>query len=42
LVTPPKERQSQLGGFKTEDEARTWIAQKSSEWLKDYEKGKYA
>jgi hypothetical protein len=42
LVTPPKEKQSQLGGFKTEDEAKAWIAQKSSKWLKEYENGKYA
>ena len=42
LVTPPKEKQSQLGGFKTEDEAKTWIALKSAEWLKEYEGGKYA
>jgi hypothetical protein len=39
--TPPK-RQLQLGGFKTEDEARIWIVEKSFAWLKEYENGKYA
>jgi hypothetical protein len=27
----------QLGGFKTEDEARKWIEAKSAVWLKDHE-----
>jgi hypothetical protein len=26
----------QLGGFKTEDEAKEWIAQKSHAWLEDH------
>ncbi len=42
LVTAPADKQSQLGGFKTEDEAKTWIVHKSSAWLKEYENGKYA
>ena len=42
LVTLPQEKQSKLGGFKSEDEAKTWIALKSAEWLKAYEGGKYA
>jgi hypothetical protein len=41
-VTPPMGTQSQLGGFKTEDEANIWITDKSAAWLKEYENGKYA
>ena len=38
LPNPP----AQLGGFKTEDEAREWIKRKSIAWLKEFEGGKYA
>jgi hypothetical protein len=31
-----------LGGFKTESEARIWIARKSAAWLREYEGGRYA
>jgi hypothetical protein len=36
LVTHPKGPQSHLGGFKTEIEAKGWIATQSAEWLKDF------
>jgi|HubBroStandDraft_6_1064221.scaffolds.fasta_scaffold999186_1 hypothetical protein len=42
LATPPKGTPVQLGGFKTEDEAREWIKRKSIPWLKEFEGGKYA
>lgn len=32
----------QVGGFKTEEEAKEWIQQKSLHWLKEYDGGKYA
>jgi hypothetical protein len=41
LATPPKGTAAQLGGFKTEDEAREWIKRKSIAWLKEFEGGKY-
>jgi hypothetical protein len=31
-----------LGGFKTEEDARKWIARESASWLKGYEGGRYA
>jgi hypothetical protein len=31
----------QLGGFKTEEEAKDWIARKSDAWLKAYADGRY-
>jgi hypothetical protein len=42
LVTLPSGVRHHLGGFKTEEEARVWIAVKSAAWLKEYENGKYA
>jgi hypothetical protein len=42
LAAPPKGTPAQLGGFKTEDEAREWIKRKSIAWLKEFEGGKYA
>jgi hypothetical protein len=42
LATPPKGTPTQLGGFKTEDEAREWIKRKSIPRLKEFEGGKYA
>jgi hypothetical protein len=42
LVTLPKGRQPQLGGFQTEAEAVAWIKRESATWLKEYEGGKYA
>jgi hypothetical protein len=41
-VTLPYGINPKLGGFKTEEEAREWIARKSAEWLKGYEGGRYA
>jgi hypothetical protein len=41
-ITLPDGVGPQLGGFKTEDEAREWIARESAAWLKEYEGGKYA
>jgi hypothetical protein len=41
-VTLPSGINPKLGGFKTEEEAREWIARKSAEWLKQYEGGRYA
>ena len=41
-ATAPKRIPLQLGGFKTEEEAREWIKRKSLEWLKEFEGGKYA
>ena len=38
-VTPPVGKELQLGGFKTEDEARVWIAQKATAWLREHENG---
>jgi hypothetical protein len=32
----------QLGGFKTEDEAKEWVRQKALHWLKGFDGGKYA
>jgi hypothetical protein len=32
----------QLGGFKTEEEARDWINRKSAAWLKQYEGDQHA
>jgi hypothetical protein len=32
----------QLGGFKTEEEAKKWIATKSAAWLKEHAEGRYA
>jgi hypothetical protein len=31
-----------LGGFKTEEDAREWIARESALWLKEYEGGRHA
>ena len=42
LVTFPSGVSHRLGGFKTEEEARIWIACKSAAWLKEYDAGKYA
>jgi hypothetical protein len=42
LVTFPSGVSHRLGGFKTEEEARVWIACKSAAWLKEYDAGKYA
>jgi hypothetical protein len=41
-VKLPRGEGPQLGGFKTEDEARDWINRKSAAWLKEYEDGRYA
>jgi len=40
LATLLRGRPIQLGGFKTEDEARKWIEAKSAVWLKDHESGR--
>jgi hypothetical protein len=32
----------QLGGFKSEEEAKDWVTHKSDAWLKTYANGKYA
>jgi hypothetical protein len=36
LVAHPKGPQSHLGGFKTEIEAKGWIATRSADWLKEF------
>jgi hypothetical protein len=41
-VTIPFGPSPDLGGFKTEEEAREWIVHKSRAWLKEYEGGRYA
>jgi hypothetical protein len=42
LVILPKVPPLQLGGFKTEEEAKDWVLRKSKGWLKEYEGGRYA
>jgi hypothetical protein len=42
LVTIPNAVGPKLGGFKTEEEAKSWIARESREWLKMFEGGRYA
>ncbi|MGA2793063.1 MAG: hypothetical protein ABSE69_05945 [Roseiarcus sp.] len=41
-VILPKLPPLQLGGFKTEEEAKEWVLRKSKGWLKEYEGGRYA
>jgi hypothetical protein len=41
-VTLPYGASPQLGGFKTEEEAREWIRRKSAAWLREYESGRHA
>ncbi|MGA2044288.1 MAG: hypothetical protein ABSG83_13065 [Roseiarcus sp.] len=41
-VLLPHGHETQIGEFRSEAEARTWIAEKSAAWLKDYDGGKYA
>lgn len=40
-VTLPNGKQPNLGGFKTEAEAREWIARELAHWLKEIEDGRY-
>jgi hypothetical protein len=40
LATLPRGTPIQLGSFRTEAEAREWIARKSAAWLKDHESGR--
>jgi hypothetical protein len=42
VMLPIGQQQPQLGGFKSEAEAKEWIERDSAEWLKGYESGKYA
>ena len=41
-VTLPHGHETQIGAFRTEAEAKRWIAENSAGWLKDYDGGKYA
>ncbi len=38
----PGGRQTRIDGFKSEVEAREWIRDRSTAWLKMYDGGKYA
>jgi hypothetical protein len=42
LIKLPNGQHPQLGNFKTEAEAREWIARESAAWLKKFEGGPYA
>lgn len=41
-VTLPHGEQIQMNEFKTETEAKDWIAKKAAAWLKKYRGGRYA
>ena len=41
-VSLPHGHETQIGEFRSEAEARSWIAERSAQWLKEYDGGKYA
>jgi hypothetical protein len=41
-VAYPDRPPLQLGGFRTEEEAKKWVADKSAAWLREHAEGRYA
>jgi hypothetical protein len=41
-VVYPDRPPLQLGGFRTEEEAKKWVVDKSAAWLKEHAEGRYA
>ena len=42
LVTLPDAKELRIGGFKTEANAREWIARSSAAWIKEHNERKRA